>query len=281
MSVRLILDSTTDAPDSLQGKVEIVPLVITFGDKEYIDGIDIGHEKFYELLIESDVLPTTSQPAPASFAQAYERVIADGDEAVVITISSKLSGTYQSACIAASEYPGKVFVVDSLNAAIGAGILAEYAMSLVEQGMGAKEIAETLTRERDKVSVIALMDTLEYLKRSGRISKVAAVAGGLLSIKPVITLRDGAIEVLGKARGSKQGNNLMIKEIRAAGGVDFDRPVLLGYTGLDNSLLLKYMEDSSDLWKPSRDHLEYRCVTGAIGTHTGPGAVAVAFFKKH
>lgn len=280
MSVRLILDSTTDTPQSLQGKVEVVPLVITFGDTEYLDGVEMGHKKFYEMLIESDVLPTTSQPAPASFAQAYERIIADGDEAVVITISSKLSGTYQSACIAASDYPGKIYVVDSLNAAIGAGILAEYAMGLIEQGMGAKEIAEQLLQEREKLCVIALMDTLEYLKRSGRISKVAAVAGGLLSIKPVITLRDGAITVLGKARGSKQGNNLMIKEIHNAGGVDFSRPVLLGYTGLDNSLLLKYMEDSADLWKSSRDSLEYSCVTGAIGTHTGPGAVAVAFFKK-
>ena len=280
MSVRLIIDSTTDAPRNLQDKVEVVPLVITFGDTEYLDGVELGHKQFYEKLIESDVLPTTSQPAPASFAQAYERVIANGDEAVVITISSKLSGTYQSACIAAADYPGKVYVVDSLNAAIGAGILAEYAMGLIEQGMGAKEIAEQLLVEREKLCIIALMDTLEYLKRSGRISKVAAVTGGLLSIKPVITLRDGAITVLGKARGSKQGNNLMIKEIRAAGGVDFDRPVLLGYTGLDDSLLLKYMEDSAELWKSSRDSLEYRCVTGAIGTHTGPGAVAVAFFKK-
>lgn len=280
MSVKLVIDSTTDIPERLKPFVEIVPLIITFGNEEYIDGVNMGHKAFYEKLVESDVLPTTSQPTPDAFSQVYERVIAQGDDVVVLTLSSKLSGTYQSATIAAMDYPGKVHVVDGMTVAIGNGILAELALRLIEQGMSAEALAQTLEVERDKVCVVALLDTLEYLKRGGRVSKTVAFAGGLLSIKPVVTVKDGEIVLLGKARGSKQGNNLLIKEIEAVGGVDYNRPILLGYTGISDALLLKYMEDSARLWKHMTEPLERICVTGVIGTHTGPGAIAVAFFKK-
>ena len=280
MSVRLVIDSTTDIPERLKDLVEVIPLTITFGGEEYIDGVNMGHKEFYEKLVESDVLPTTSQPSPDAFGQVYERLTANGDDVVVLTISSKLSGTYQSATIAAMDYPGKVYVVDGLNVAIGNGILTEHALHLIEQGMSAEELAKTLEIERGKLCVVALLDTLEYLKRGGRISKTVAFAGGLLSIKPVVTVKDGEIVLLGKARGSKQGNNLLVKEIEAAGGVDYNRPILLGYTGLSDTLLLKYMEDSARLWKNLKEPLERVCVTGVVGTHVGPGAIAVAFFKK-
>ncbi|MBP1572818.1 MAG: DegV family protein [Oscillospiraceae bacterium] len=280
MATRIIIDSTADINESLNGKFTVVPLSVHFGDEEYIDGVTINHKQFYEKLIESDVLPTTSQVTPAAFSDVFKEVVESGDDAVVLTISSKLSGTYQSAVIAAQDFGDKIQVVDSLTVTIGLGVLAEYALKLRDDGMNAKEIAKIITEQREKVLVIALLDTLEYLQKGGRISKTVAFAGGLLSIKPVICVKDGVVGMLGKARGSKQGNNLLVKEIEAAGGVDFTKPVMLGFTGLSDHLLLKYKEDSSYLWEGNVENLSYTTIGSVVGTHVGPGAVAVAFFKN-
>ena len=280
MKVRIITDSTCDIPQDLRPKFTVVPLTIHFGDEEYLDGVTITHKQFYEKLIESDVLPTTSQAPPHAFAEIFEEVAAAGDTAVVITVASRLSGTFQSAMIAAQDYEGTIYVVDSRTAAIGSGILAELALNLARGGASATEIFDKLLVMRDRVCLVALLDTLEYLKKGGRISKTAAFAGNLLSIKPVVCIKDGVIHTLGKARGSKQGNNLLITEIHNAGGVDFDLPVLLGYTGLSDALLNKYVEDSASIWQGNVDELCSTPIGSVIGTHAGPGAIAVAFFKK-
>ena len=279
MSVRIIIDSTADTAPGLKERFTVVPLTVHFGEEEYIDGVTIDHKAFYEKLIESDVLPTTSQATPDAFGRVFEEVTAAGDTAVVLTISSALSGTCQSAMIAAGDHPGNIFVVDSRTAAIGTGILAELALQLADSGLSAEEIAARLEDEREKVCVVAMLDTLEYLKKGGRISKTVAFAGGLLNIKPVISIEDGEIKMLGKARGSKQGNNLLVQEIAKAGGVDFGKPLLLGYTGLSDSLLQKYIADSAQLWQGNVEKLPVRVVGSVVGTHAGPGAVAVAFFS--
>lgn len=280
MKVRIITDSTADVTAAVKSRLTAVPLTVHFGEEEYKDGITITHKEFYEKLVESDVLPTTSQATPIAFSNVFEETVKAGDTAVVITIASTLSGTYQSAMIAAQDYPEQIFVVDSNTAAIGTGILAELALKLADEGMSAKEIAAKLTKERENICLIALLDTLEYLKKGGRISKTEAFAGGLLSIKPVISVKDGVIVTLGKARGSKQGNNLLVKEIQNAGGVDFGKPVLLGYTGLNDALLQKYVADSHELWKESGSELRSTIIGSVIGTHAGPGAIAAAFFRK-
>lgn len=280
MKVRIIIDSSTDLTPDLKSRFTVVPLTVHFGDDEYEDGITITHKEFYEKLIESDVLPSTSQASPAAFSAVYEEIVNAGESAVVLTLSSTLSGTYQSAVIAAQDYPENIYVVDTKSVAIGSGILAQMALQLAESGMSAKDIAHHITEERDNICIVAMLDTLEFLKRGGRISKTVAFAGGLLSIKPVISVKDGEIIMLGKARGSKQGNNLLVSEIEKAGGVDFDKPVLLGYTGLSDILLQKYIEDSEHLWRHSTEALRSTIIGSAIGTHAGPGAVAVAFFKK-
>ncbi|MBR6683154.1 MAG: DegV family protein [Firmicutes bacterium] len=280
MSVRIIIDSTVDIDPKLKNRFTIVPLTVHFGDEEYLDGITLNHKQFYEKLIESDVLPTTSQAPPIAFAEVFEQVAAAGDTAVVITIASQLSGTFQSALVAAQDYEGKIFVVDSRTAAIGSGILAELALNLARGGASAAEIFDKLLVMRDRICLVALLDTLEYLKKGGRISKTAAFAGSMLSIKPVISIKDGVIHTLGKARGSKQGNNLLITEIHNTGGVDFDLPLLLGYTGLSDAMLNKYIEDSASIWQGNVDELTTTAIGSVIGTHAGPGAVAVAFFKK-
>ena len=230
--------------------------------------------------MESEQLPFTSQASPVAFQKVYEEVTQAGDSAVVITLASKLSGTYQSACIAAGDFDN-IYVVDSQTAAIGAGVLTEYALARAEAGTDARELAAELERTREDVCLVALLDTLEYLKRGGRISKTAALAGGLLNIKPMITVRDGEVVLIGKARGSKQGNSLLVEKIRACGGIDFDLPILLGYSGLSGESLETYVEYSHDLWERGTEILDKTCISGVIGTHTGPGVVAAAFFRKH
>ena len=279
MNTRIIVDSTADLMPEIKGRVSVVPLTVHFGDEEYIDGVTIDHKSFYEKLVETDVHPTTSQATPVAFMAEYEKVRAAGDSAVVITLSAKLSGTYQSAVIAAADFEN-IYVVDSASATIGAAVLTELALRYLDEGLEAKEIAARLEEEKKRILIVALLDTLEYLKRGGRISKTVAFAGAVLNIKPVIAVSDGEIMVLGKARGSKMGNNLLEQEIEKAGGVDFSAPVLLGYTGLSDLVLRKYIEDSRRLWEEGLDEVRFTTIGSVIGTHAGPGAIAVAFFKK-
>ena len=279
MTTRIIVDSTSDLLSSVKERVHVVPLTVHFGKEEYVDGVTIDHKSFYEKLIETDVHPSTSQASPAAFEIEYEKAREAGESAVVITLTSKLSGTYQSATIAAEDYDN-IYIVDSGTVAIGGGILVEYALKLLDEGLNAKEIAEKLEEAKRRIVIVALVDTLEYLKKGGRISKTAAFAGGILNIKPVLSLTDGDINMIGKARGSKIGNNLLVQEIEKAGGVDFSMPLLLGYTGLSDAMLLKYIEDSKHIWEGNVDVVRYTTIGSVIGTHAGPGAVAVAFFKK-
>ena len=279
MAIRIITDSTVDIADKYSDLFIVVPLTVTFGEKDYIDGVTITKQEFYQKLISGPDLPKTSQATPVVFAEVFRKLQEEGDEAIVITVSSRLSGTYQSACIAAEDFPN-VRVVDSKNVSIASGVLAEYALRCAEEGMGLDELADHLAKKREEIGLVAMVDTLEYLKKGGRISGAAALAGGVLGIKPVVTARDGELAVLGKARGSKKANNLLIEQIRK-NGVDFSMPLLLGYTGLSDDMLQQYIQDSQCLWKGHVDDLDCVQLSSVIGTHAGPGAVAVAYFKSH
>ena len=278
MGIKIIVDSTADMRPEVAAKVGIVPLSVQFGEKTYISGVDITAQQFYQMLAESEALPTTSQPAPFLFEEAFEQAVSEGHEVICLTCSGKLSGTHQSANIAAAEFDGKVHVLDSNTIALGLGILAEYAVDLAEQGLDPETILEKLTEKREKVRLLALVDTLEYLKKGGRISSAVALAGGLLNIKPVISVNDGEIKLLGKARGARQGTNLLNQEIEKAGSMDFSMPVMLGYTGTRDDQLQKYIQDSGDLWADYGETLPVSVVGSVVGTHAGPGAVAVGFF---
>lgn len=280
MPIRIITDSASDLTGVCRKELTILSMAITFGDDVFWDGVNLSHRAFYEKLIEGETLPVTSQINPAQFEGAFRTAVEAGEDVIAIVLSSKLSGTYQSACIAAEEYPGRVFVVDSLNATIGEGILVQRAFQLMDQGLDAAAIAARLMEERKQIRLVALLDTLEYLRRGGRLSKSAAIVGGILSIKPVVAVVEGEVKVLGKARGSKNGNNLLIQQIQATAGIDFDRPYRLGYTGLNDQLLQKYILDSSALWEGHTQSLPQCTVGATIGTHVGPGAIAVAFFCK-
>jgi DegV family protein with EDD domain len=282
MSIRLVIDSASDiSPREAEARgAYFMPMTVRIGGEEYKDGIDISPKEFYEKLVETSDLPQTSQITMYEFGQVFEEIIAAGDTPVAITISSKLSGTYQCAAVAAAEFPGKAYAVDSLNACIGERILVERAFQLIDEGVSPEELVRILDREKEDICLLALLDTLEYLKKGGRISAAAALAGGLLSIKPVISVENGEVVCVGKARGSKHGNNLLNEFISRKGGVDFKKPVVLGYTGLDERLLQKYIADSEKLWKDNTDSLPICPIGSTIGTHVGPGAVAAAFFAE-
>ena len=278
MAIKIITDSASDITVSNREDLIILPITITFHGTEYQDGINLSHKEFYEKLIESEELPTTSQISPYTFEEAIRRVLADGDEPVIITLSGKLSGTYQNAFVAASEFEEKVYVIDSENVAVGQHALVEYALRLKDEGLDAASIAEELNKSKKRIHTIALLDTLEYLKKGGRISKAAAFTGSVLSIKPVVGVVNGEVAVLGKARGAKHGNNLLIEQIGLCDGIDFEKPFSLGYTGSDDTLIKQYIEYSKSIWEGHTGELPISTIGGTIGTHVGPRAVAVAFF---
>lgn len=282
MSVRIIADSASDVSQELakEWNITILPLTVRFGEEEYYDGVTLSNDGFYEKLIETDEFPKTSQIAPFRYEEAFQEARDAGDEVVCLALSSGLSGSYQSACIAAEEFEDTVHVVDTQEVCVGYYILVAEAVRLRNRGKSAAEIAEALRKLVPKVHVIAVFDTLEYLKKGGRISGAAATVGSMLSIKPVISIVDGAVAVLGKARGSKNGNNMLREYVKQAGGINWDYPVCLAYSGLSDVLLQKYIADSSELYEGHEEEFRVTHVGATIGTYAGAGAIALAFFQS-
>lgn len=281
--IKILVDSACDLEqsDAQALGVSLLPLQIRFGEEEFLDGVTLSHRAFFEKLVETNTLPQTSQINEYRFEEAFSELTEDGSEVIAITLSSKLSGTHACAVKAAKKFGGKVHVVDSLNACIGERVLLEYAVRLVKEGrLGAAEIAAELDEKKGKIQLLAVLDTLQYLRKGGRISSVTAIAGEMLSIKPVISVVRGEVKLVGKAMGSKKGNNLLTKLVSDCGGIDFTMPYVLGYSGLSDEFLQKYIRDSEALWKDHTDHVPYYLIGSTIGTHVGPGAIAVAFFAK-
>ena len=237
MSVKIITDSASDITqaEARQWDIQVLPLRTIFNGEEFLDGVTIDNHQFFQKLIESDILPTTSQLSPYEYEEAFQAARAAGDEVLCVTLSSKLSGCCQSACIAADTVPA--VVVDSENVCIGQRILVELAIRLRDAGKSAREISDILEREKRNIRLIALLDTLEYLKKGGRISPAAALAGSLLSIKPVVAVEQGEVTILGKARGSKNGSNMLMELVRKCGGINFEKPYCLAYSGLSDAML--------------------------------------------
>lgn len=282
MAVKLIIDSASDINEKEAQSLGIImlPMVITFDNEDYYDGVNLLPNDFYEKLVNSKVMPKTSLINAFRFTEAFEEHTKNGDELVVITISSKLSGTYNAACQAAENFKGKVHVVDSLNACAGERILGLYALDLIKQGKSAKEIKNELEKAKTKVNVYAMIGTLEYLKKGGRISSTAAIVGTLLSIKPMISVTGGEVKVIGKVRGSKNAAEFLNKCIEAKGGIDKNMPYGLIYSGFDTISVEKYANDNKSVIGGDFSSIPAYNLGGTIGTHIGPGAVGIAFFEK-
>lgn len=283
MTVRIVIDSAADvSPERVAvWNVRVLPLKTIIDGVEYLDGVTMSSQEFFERLIEMEGLPTTSAAAPGEYSQVFREEIEAGNEVVCICLSSKLSACYQSAIIAAAEQPGApIYVVDSLNATLGEQLLVQRAVSLRDQGLSAAEIAADLEQSKKRIRLVALVGTLEYLKRGGRVPAAVAVVGGLLNIKPVIAVEGGEVVVLGQARGSKNGRNLLIEQARKCGGISYVEPYMTAYSGLSDKLLRKYLVDSADHFPIEVDQVPVCQIGSTIGTHVGPDAVAVAFFSR-
>lgn len=281
MNIKIITDSASDVTqeDAKRLGITVIPLTISFDEMEYLDGVTISKNEFFDKLVETDVLPKTSQIPPARYQERFEE-LAEDNKIICITISSKLSGCYQSATIAADGFGENISIIDSENVSLGTRLLVEYALKLVNEGLDYDTIVSRLQEEKKNIRVVALLDTLEYLKKGGRISPVVAKTASVLSIKPVISVEDGEIALLGKARGSKNGNNLLTEFVNKSGPIDYDRPLLLAYSGKNDDLLKKYLADNIGNYEIDPEDIPVSQIGSSIGTHVGPGAIACTFFQK-
>lgn len=283
--IKVLIDSASDITQEEAEKkgIFMIPLEVRFGEDVYLDGVNLLPQQFLEKLVESNELPKTSQINEYRWTEQFEKLTADGSQVIAITISSKLSGTYNSAKMAAKKFPNQVFVIDSLSAATGERVLCDYALRLIAEGKTANEIAEELETKKKKLQVIAVVDTLKYLRKGGRISTLTAFAGELLSIKPVISVINGEVKLVGKAMGSKKSNNLLMQLVEKVGGIDFEMPYGLIFSGYRDEYLRKYLEDSASLWQEhvaDMKNIPVYMYGSTIGTHVGPNALGVAFFAK-
>ena len=279
MAVKLIIDAGSDLNEK-QSKaldVTLIPMTVRFGNEEYRSGLDLTNEEFYNKLASSSELPTTSQPSPIEFEDAYRQVLDNGDEAVVLCVSSELSGTYQSACIAAEGLEDRIFVVDTKAVSIAERILLDYAIILRDRGICAREIAETLEKKKADVCVYGAVETLEYLIKGGRLSRTAGAIGSVLGIRPILHLNNGVLEVAGKARGLKAAINGTLDFINKT-EIDLAMPWGLGYTGNDPSVIEPLLSAQSAPW--AGYHIPVYNVGSTVGTHAGPGLFLAAYFKK-
>ncbi len=281
MSIKIMVDSATDFTQQQANDMGLlfVPISVTFDGDEYLDGVNLFAAEFYKKLENCNSMPQTSLINEYKWSEAFEEATKDGSELIVITISSKLSGTYQAAMNASKNFNGKVFVVDSMNAACGEGILAKYALILRNDGKSAQEIFNILNEKKKDICVYAVIDTLKYLKKGGRISTATAIIGTTLSIKPIVGVIDGEVKMIGKAMGNKKGIFMLNEIVQNSGSINFDMPWCYLWSGNDKSNIEKYIKDS----KYIVDNREYSLsiLGSTIGAHIGSGAVGLAFFKQH
>ncbi|MCI8505647.1 MAG: DegV family protein [Lachnospiraceae bacterium] len=274
--IRILVDSSSDYKmEEIREKgLELVPITITIGETDYIDGKNLGRDEFYEILKETGEFPKTSQPSPQAFLEVFLDAKKNDDELVCILLSSALSGTCQSALLAKSMASyDKIYIIDSLSATYTIKILADYALTLASQGIGAGEIAARLESLRSRVKVLAAPDTLDFLQKGGRVSKTAAAIGNLAGIKPIITISpEGQVAVIGKCVGRNKAISQILKQL-AALGRDENFPLYPIYSyGTENCT--KLCEKLAAAGYRIDEMLQ---IGPTIGTHIGPEAFGIVF----
>lgn len=278
--VRIVTDSTSDITleQAAELGVEIVPLSVHFGEETFIDGVTISNEEFFSRLTNGDVLPKTSQATPYAFSEVYKKYIEQGDEVISIHISTKLSGTCQSATIAAEDVgEGKVSVIDSLNATGGLNLLVRAAVMLRDEGKSREEIVATLNDYIERLMLFVSVDTLEYLKKGGRIKPSLAVVGEVLSLHPILNLTEGEVVVPGKVIGDKAIYKWMEKKLSAVPAMH-GLPVLIGHAASPERA--QNLKDRLDKCGVEGLNDTFVKLGSVIGTYTGPGAVGVFYIAE-
>ncbi len=277
--LRILTDSTSDIPNELakQLNIEIFHLEVRFSETEvYRDGVDLSAEEFYRKLPQYAQLPSTSQISPAEFKSYFKEIKENGDEAVGIFISSELSGTCQSAAIAKQMLDAdNIYVVDSRTVTFSLGLLVLQAVKLRDQGCSAKEICEKIEEMKQHLRLYAMVDTLKYLKKGGRISAVTAVAGEALGIKPIISTIGGRVELVGKSRGRAGAFDWIVRQMEK------DLPQENSPTAFGHSDAPEFMEEFLQLFPDAmKENAMFGPLGCAVGTYAGPGAVGIAYFQK-
>ncbi len=276
MAIRIITDSTSDIPLENQKAlgIDIVSLSVIFGDKKYADGVDLKKEQFYEMLSKSSVLPSTSQVNPDGFFDLFKNYTDAKDDVLLIVISSKLSGTYQSAVIAKDMVGAdNIYLVDSTTTTFGLALLVYEAIALRNKGVCAKDIYARIMSLRDKIKFYAVVNTLKYLKMGGRLSSSAAIIGEVLSIKPLVSVTGGEVKNIGKERGQKAAFAWILNKIQED-PPSKEYPICFGHSNAPQMMkeFTDYLCGYVDL---TPNHI---CeIGGVIGTHAGPGCVGIAY----
>ena len=281
--IKIYTDSAADFSrrQAQELDINIIQLKINFKDHTYYQEDDEEDFRyFYEMLKNSAVLPTTSQANPLEYMQACEEAKNTGNAAIIITISSKLSTSFLSALMAKEEVGyDQVYVVDSLAAIAAQRLLVEYAVKLRSHGFTATRIFEKLTDARSRVRLWGIVDTMEYLYKGGRMSRATAFIGSVLNIKPIIEFNDGALVLVDKARSTKSAIRTVFDFMEADGPLDNEAPVYFIYTGESSNreTCQKFRDASLERLNIGGD---IYAVGGVVGTHTGPGCLAVTYLKK-
>lgn len=277
MSIRFLTDSTADIlpQEAAQRGLSVVPLKVIFGETAYLDGIDLDHPTFYQMLSESKQLPTTSQPAPSDFLPYFEQARSQGDSLICVLLSSKFSGTVQSAQIA-RELCGyeQIHIIDSALAIVALRALLDLGEKLRDEGRSAAEIVDALERAKGRFRVFGILDTLDNLHKGGRLSASAAIAGSLLRVKPLLRLKDGELGLVSKGIGTKGSLNAMLNLLGAEIHPHPSLPVYYGYSG-DSTLCGQLIPLVEECFGP-HPHQQHSigCV---IGAHLGLNCAVIAY----
>lgn len=278
MTVKIITDSTADLPAKLAQElgITVVPVYLRFGEKVYRDGVDISHDEFYQRLVESPIHPSTSQPTPADFADVYSKLSKETDEVVSIHVSSKVSGTYNSALQGRElvEARGHIEVVDSVSVSMGLGLIAMAAARLAEAGKSLHEVLEEVRQAIPGIRLLGVFDTLKYLLLGGRIGKVKALLGGTLNVKPMITMRDGELFPAGLARTRSKGIERLIDFVKNA--LNIQELAIVHSTTPDEASSLR--ERIGSIFDERQIHLAR--LGPALGVHGGPGTLILALRER-
>ena len=277
--IRILTDSAADLTAKEAAAIpglHIVPLTARFEEGDTTrDGIDMTRADFYDRLAKADKLPRTSQPSPEAFIQVFEEAKAAGDEVIAILISSKLSGTFQCAKLAAEDCEfHDVYFVDSDTASPGEYILIREAVRLREEGVSAAEIAASLDILKKRIRILAVVDSLKHLHKGGRLPAAVALVGGALGIKPVLSVYDGAVHLADKARGRPGAYVALFKQLDKMGGIDTRYDFVMVYSS-DKLVLGPIQHYVRNNLKLEGGHLSQ--IGSVIGTHIGPSAAGIAF----
>lgn len=280
MSIKIITDSTSDISqkEAKELNITVLPLHVIFADGEYADGIDLMPEEFYDKLVKSQNLPSTSQLTPEQYLPYFEAAKENNDSLIVLTVSSKLSGTYQSAVIAKDmvEYDN-IYIIDSLTVTLGLQILIRKALDLLTLGYDVKRLVDELENTKHNIRLFAVLESLEYLKKGGRLSGVGAFAGTILNIKPIIEVKNGEVSVAAKARGLSAAYQKLIQLTNQNGGIDYNAHYCIGYSAYKDTMNNFVKAAGGDL---SLDNALISPIGTVVGTHAGPGVCGIAFFAN-